>query len=163
MIKPLVALESIQGVQWIPVIRERRWRYDSRLIRHGHGSGFTRQLPIRYTQLRSADGTYLRKTKLENCVGITEQYTINEDGDRVPKLRLTHDQSFNSTQGAKRSVNDRVEASQLTPARFGRAMTRLLHSVCFFEATAPTRKAATHEGGLQVRLSADPPAANHGG
>ncbi|KAI2505693.1 hypothetical protein MHU86_8752 [Fragilaria crotonensis] len=82
--------------------------------------------------------------ELPNCevapLGITEQHTIDEDGNRVPKLRLTHDQSFNMTRGAKRSVNDRVDVSQLTPARFGRALSRLLHSVCFLRRRFPQER-----------------------
>ena len=41
---------------------------ESRCSGHGHGDVDTRQLPIRCTQIRSTDGTHLRKTELENCV-----------------------------------------------------------------------------------------------
>ena len=54
-------------------------------------------------------------------LGVVSQWTIGEDGSRKPKLRLTHDQSFNATKGKRRSVNDRVRADELAPARFGRA------------------------------------------
>ncbi|KAI2489344.1 hypothetical protein MHU86_25257 [Fragilaria crotonensis] len=97
------------------------------------------------------DGNFLCQRsglELPDCevapLGITEQYTINEDGERVPKLRLTHDQSFNTTRGAKRSVNDRVEVStytsQIRPSHDETAPLRL-----FPKATVPTGKAADHK------------------
>ena len=70
-------------------------------------------------------------------LGITDQYSIDEKGNRIPKPRLTHDQFFNVTRGASRSVNDRVDESRLTPARFGRAMSRLLHAVSFLRHRFP--------------------------
>ena len=60
-------------------------------------------------------------------LGVVLLWTIGKDGSRKPKLRLTHDQSFNATKGKRRSVNDRVRTDELTPARFGRALMRFLH------------------------------------
>jgi hypothetical protein len=51
-------------------------------------------------------------------LGVVTQSTVGADGTKETKLRLTHDQSFNATRGARRSVNDRVDVDQLTPARF---------------------------------------------
>lgn len=83
-------------------------------------------------------------TKIPDCevapLGMVVQSTINEDGSRAVKLRLTHDQSFNSTKGAKRSVNDRVDPTRLTPARFGRALLRLLHFVCYLRWRFPNER-----------------------
>ena len=63
-------------------------------------------------------------------LGVVTQSTVGADGTKETKLRLTHDQSFNATRGARRSVNDRVDVDQLTPARFGRALLRFLHYTC---------------------------------
>ena len=63
-------------------------------------------------------------------LGVVSQWTIDENANRQPKLRLTHDQSFNPTRGERRSVNDRVVTAELKLARFGRALMRLLHYVC---------------------------------
>jgi hypothetical protein len=49
--------------------------------------------------------------------------TIDGKGNAKSKFRLTHDQSFNPSRTEKRSVNDRVAASQLTVARFGKAFS----------------------------------------
>ena len=62
-------------------------------------------------------------------LGVVSQWAIEADGSRQPKLRLTHDQSFNATSGEKRSVNDRVITDDLTPARFGRALMRFSHHI----------------------------------
>ncbi|KAI2509946.1 hypothetical protein MHU86_4511 [Fragilaria crotonensis] len=63
-------------------------------------------------------------------LGVVSQSTVGADGAKETKLRLTHDQSFNATRGTRRSVNDRVDADRLTPARFGRALLRFLHYTC---------------------------------
>ena len=65
-------------------------------------------------------------------LGVVAQWTIDESGNQQPKpkLRLTHDQSFNPKRGERRSVSDCVVTLELTPARFGRALMRLLHYIC---------------------------------
>ena len=70
-------------------------------------------------------------------LGVVSQWTIEADGSRRPKLRLTHDQSFNATPGKRRSVNDRVITEDLTPARFGRALMRFLHYICLLRRKFP--------------------------
>ena len=66
---------------------------------------------------------------------------INDDGSKAVKLRLMHDQSFNSTKGAKRSVNDRVDLTKLMPARFWQALLRLLHCfVCYLRQRFPNER-----------------------
>jgi hypothetical protein len=71
---------------------------------------------------------------------VVSQWTIGADGSRQPKLRLTHDQSFNATRGEKRSVNNRVVTADLAPARFGRALLRLLHYMCLLQRRFPNEK-----------------------
>jgi hypothetical protein len=62
-------------------------------------------------------------------MGLVEQATINERGEIVDKLRVTHDQSFNPVRGTHRSVNDRVDRTLLTPCMFGRALLRHIHQI----------------------------------
>ena len=64
----------------------------------------------------------------------------SEGGSRQPKLRLTHDQSFNSTKGQNQSVNDRVLTDDLTPARFGRALMRFLYYICRLRRLFPNER-----------------------
>ncbi len=56
-------------------------------------------------------------------LGMVAQTTIDEKGNAKSQFRLTHDQSFNPSRTEKRSVNDRVDALQLTVARFGKAFS----------------------------------------
>jgi hypothetical protein len=73
-------------------------------------------------------------------LGMVNQTTVHEDGTKCDKSRLTHDQSFNVTKGARRSVNDRVDFERLTPSRFGRAFARFLHHVSFLRWKHPHKR-----------------------
>ena len=53
------------------------------------------------------------------------------------RRKLTHDQSFIPIRGERRSVNNRVITAELTPARFGRALMRLLHYICLLRRRFP--------------------------
>ena len=63
-------------------------------------------------------------------LGMVLQMSIGVDRAKETKLRLTHDQSFNTSRGTRRSVNNRVVAERLTPARSGRALLRFLNFTC---------------------------------
>jgi hypothetical protein len=66
------------------------------------------------------------------------QATINERGEIVDKLRVTHDQSFNPVKGTRRSVNDRVDWALLTPCMFGRALLRHIYQIVALRHRHPT-------------------------
>jgi hypothetical protein len=63
--------------------------------------------------------------------GMVALTTIDEKGNAKSKFRLTHDQSFNPSRTEKRSVNDRVDALQLTVARFGKAFSQLIYHISY--------------------------------
>ncbi|KAI2499833.1 hypothetical protein MHU86_14650 [Fragilaria crotonensis] len=65
------------------------------------------------------------------------QTSIDEKGNSIEKLRLTHDQSFSPSGVAGRSVNERVDTSQLTEARFGKAFSRLMYHISFLRQLWP--------------------------
>ena len=71
-------------------------------------------------------------------MGLIEQATINELGEITDKLRLTHDQSFNPVKRTKRSVNNRVDQSQLTRCMFGHSLVRHLHHIAALRYRHPT-------------------------
>ena len=73
-------------------------------------------------------------------VGMAEQETIDDQGNIVDKLRLLHDQSYNPICGTKRSVNDRVNQSALTPCMFGRALMRYIHFIVALRLAFPNEK-----------------------
>jgi hypothetical protein len=64
-------------------------------------------------------------------LGMVVQTTIDEEGEPQRKLRLTHDQSFNPKGSSGLSVNDRVDETILTPARFGKALSRILYHISY--------------------------------
>ena len=70
-------------------------------------------------------------------LGMVVQSTIDEKGQAKEKFRLTHDQSFNPGRTDGRSVNDRVDSSQLTVARFGKAFSRLIYHISFLRQLYP--------------------------
>ncbi len=70
-------------------------------------------------------------------LGMVAQTSIDEKGNPIDKLRLTHDQSFSPSGTPGRSVNDRVDTSQLTVARFGKAFSRLLYHISYLRQLWP--------------------------
>ena len=72
-------------------------------------------------------------------VGLTFQSTINEFGEEVEKLRLTHDLSNNIRRllGIKLSVNDRARMDELTPCRYGWAFLRFIHAIVWLRLCHP--------------------------
>ena len=60
-------------------------------------------------------------------VGLQDQQTIDDKGNIIPKKRVTHDLSHNRKSGE--SVNQWVDMSQLKPAQYGHAMSRVLHLI----------------------------------
>ena len=59
--------------------------------------------------------------------GIIKQVTIDENGSRIPKLRMAHDQSFSFQSNT--SVNSRVQKEKLTELIYGDAFRRILHYI----------------------------------
>ena len=64
----------------------------------------------------------------------------DEHANPVEKSWLTHDQSSNVVRGSQTSVNDRLDASQLTPCRYGRALLRFLHSLASLRHRHPNKR-----------------------
>ena len=73
-------------------------------------------------------------------VSMVHQTSIDEHANPVEKFRLTHDQSFNIVRGSQISVNDRLDTSQLTPCRYGRALLRFLHSLASLRHRHPNKR-----------------------
>jgi hypothetical protein len=73
--------------------------------------------------LPKSEALTIKGCEVASLLGMVAQSTIDEKGNAKSKFRLTHDQSFNPSRTEKRSVNDRVDTSQLTVARFGKAFS----------------------------------------
>ena len=70
-------------------------------------------------------------------LGMVTQTSINEKVNPINKLRLTYDQSFSPSGTAGQIVNDRVDTSQFTVARFGKAFSRLLYHILYLQQLWP--------------------------
>ena len=71
-------------------------------------------------------------------VGCQDQMTIDENGNPIPKKRVTHDLSFNRKEG--NSINQRVREEELPGVIFGHAMLRFLHLIHHLRWHHPTEK-----------------------
>ncbi len=71
-------------------------------------------------------------------LGCQEQMTINASGDRVPKFRLTHDQSFPGPSST--SVNLRVDQSKLPPIMYRFCLKRIIHFILGLRQCHPKTK-----------------------
>ena len=60
-------------------------------------------------------------------LGMVDQWSIDSNGNRIPKKRVTHDASFPAPSG--NSVNKRVIKSLLQDCIYGQALRRILHSL----------------------------------
>ena len=62
-------------------------------------------------------------------LGLVEQTTIDEDGNNIAKLRMTHDQSFAYDLELIPSINKWVIEESLSICVYGFTLRRLLHTI----------------------------------
>ena len=60
-------------------------------------------------------------------IGVAQQTSINEKGERYTKRRTTHDASFSPPFG--KSINDRMLTDCLEPCFYGHCLIRILHAI----------------------------------
>ena len=61
-------------------------------------------------------------------LGIADQFTIDTNGNRIPKRRLTHDQTYHHLENGK-SSNDLTDKDKLPPLIYGHCVVRILHHI----------------------------------
>ena len=71
-------------------------------------------------------------------LGVAEQYSIDESGNRIPKKRITHDASFPSPSGD--SVNTRTIDTLLQQCIYGQCLRRVIHSIHRLRQAHPSTK-----------------------
>ena len=71
-------------------------------------------------------------------LGVSEQFSINEKGERYFKRRVTHDCSFPGSSGL--SVNNRVQWESLQPCFHGFCLLRILHMISAMRSRWPTKQ-----------------------
>jgi hypothetical protein len=71
-------------------------------------------------------------------LGCHKQETINERGEKIPKFRMTHDQSFPGPSGL--SVNLRVKKQLLPNIMYSFVLLRSIHYICSLQLRHPKTK-----------------------
>ena len=81
-------------------------------------------------------------SKLKNAcvipVGVVSQSTVNEMGETVEKMRLTHDCSWPGP--SQYSVNNRINEDLLAPLQYGKCFYRVLHHIQNMRFHNPSRR-----------------------
>jgi hypothetical protein len=67
-------------------------------------------------------------------LGIADQFTIDSNGNRIPKRRRTHDQTYHHLKNGK-SSNDLTDKSKLPPLIYGHCIIRVLHHSSLSDST----------------------------
>ena len=78
-------------------------------------------LPVTTKGLKSTKGAAVIP------IGVAQQSSIDETGDKYTKRRTTHDATFPPPSG--KSVNNRLVRELLEPCFYGHCLIRLLHSI----------------------------------
>ncbi len=71
-------------------------------------------------------------------LGVQSQKTIDEDGNIIPKFRMTHDQTFPGATGT--SVNIRTLKDQLPDCLYGKMLLRIIHYIVSLRARHPGKR-----------------------
>ena len=69
--------------------------------------------------------------------GMVTQWTVDSEGNRVPKYRPTHDQSFDYSEG--NSINHRLLKDNLPELFYGFCLLRILHYVHVLRLAKPSK------------------------
>jgi len=140
------------GSKWpiLPISTPDRLAKNKELIRRGnHKSALKYSEELRLTlEKEIAQGwiiplplsyiSSLRNGELAPVGMDDKQYTVQPDGSKQVKLRLTHDQSFNTSHG--KSVNDRAVSEELAPLYYGGCLSRIIHYIISIRLRHPAVK-----------------------
>jgi hypothetical protein len=80
----------------------------------------------------------LKGAMVQPC-GVARQFSLQADGSRAEKERLTHDLSFDA-QNRQVSVNNRIDMSQYPEMVYGWCLLRILHFVVALRLAHPTKR-----------------------
>lgn len=100
------------------------------LLRKDVEHGFA--LPLPTEKVTSLEGLLVQP------IGMVEQMSINEEGGRTPKRRLTHDSSF-CPNDERNSVNERVDLERYAELIYGNCMSRILHWIVALRLAYPDK------------------------
>ena len=73
-------------------------------------------------------------------VGLAKQWTLDEDGNRMIKYRITQDLSYSETsKESPMSINSRIDMDQYPEMVYGWALPRIIHFIVALRLAAPKR------------------------
>jgi hypothetical protein len=73
-------------------------------------------------------------------VGLAKQWTLDEDGNRIIKYRITQDLSYSETsKDFPMSINSRIDMDQYPEMVYGWALPRIIHFIVALRLAAPRR------------------------
>ena len=73
-------------------------------------------------------------------LGLARQWTIDEEGNRLEKFRLTQDLSFSSSRsGPQVSINSRIDMTAYTEMIYGWCLPRILHYIVALRLKFPSK------------------------
>ena len=92
-------------------------------------------------------------------MGVAEHLGINDEGNYVPKKRITHDLSWEGI-SSKKSLNSRIDKEKLEPIMFGHCLLRVIHYIVALRKKYPNkviliRKEDLKSAYRRMHLSAD--------
>jgi hypothetical protein len=79
------------------------------------------------------------KKALLQPLGLAKQTTLNEEGDRIDKYRLTQDLSY-SQSGDGKSINSRINTSLYVEMIYGWCLIRIIHFIVALRLAFPTHQ-----------------------
>ena len=98
-------------------------------VRHGFS------IPIPTRTVRAIPGAAVQP------LGLASQWTLNEEGERVIKFRMTQDLSFSSHQtGEAVSINSRIDMSAYAEMIYGWCFPRIVHYVLALRGKHPRQR-----------------------
>ncbi len=149
---PSLSLQLSKGSSWplSPISEEDRKTKNLEFIARGnHKSAITHHnvlrsiidkevkqgwmIPIPLHYVNEIPNSELAPVGIDN-----KQYKLQADGTKVPKYRLTHDQTFEASVG--KSVNNRTQRNKLDPLFYGGCLSRLLHYIVSLRHYLPNTK-----------------------
>jgi hypothetical protein len=72
-------------------------------------------------------------------VGLAKQWTLDEDGNRIIKYRITQDLSLTTSKDLPMSINSRIDMDQYPEMVYGWALPLIIHFIVALRLAAPSR------------------------
>jgi hypothetical protein len=72
-------------------------------------------------------------------VGLAKQWTLDKDGNRIIKYRITQDLSYSTSKDLPMSINSRIDMDQYLEMVYGWALPQIIHFIVALRLAAPSQ------------------------